>query len=98
MRILLPALMMLAAGHAVAANDPLKARQNYERYCAACHGFNGMSVAPDAPNLRQGQGLMQSDQQILQKLKAGSAKKPPMLGLMNDQDLLQVITYARTIR
>jgi mono/diheme cytochrome c family protein len=78
--------------------DQAKAKQNYERYCAACHGFNGMSVAPDTPNLRMNQGLLQPDMQIVQKLKMGSPKKPPMLGILNDQDLLQVIVYTRTLR
>ena len=81
-----------------AGADQAKAKQNYERYCAACHGFNGMSIAPDAPNLRMNQGLLQSDMQIVQKLKMGSPKKPPMMGILNDQDLLQVIVYTRTLR
>lgn len=80
------------------ANDPIKAKQNYDRYCAACHGFNGISIAPDAPNLRMNQGLLQSDLQIVQKLKMGSSKKPPMMGLLSDQDLQQIIIYTRTIR
>ena len=78
--------------------DQAKAKLDYQKYCAACHGFNGMSVAPDTPNLRLNQGLLQSDMAILQKLKAGSAKKPPMMGILNDQDLLQVIVYTRTLR
>ena len=89
----------VALGLVSGANaDQSKAKQNYERYCAACHGFNGMSIAPDTPNLRMNQGLLQSDLQIVQKLKFGSPKKPPMMGILNDQDLLQVIFYARTLR
>lgn len=80
------------------ASDLTKAKQNYERFCAACHGFNGMSITPGTPNLRMNEGLMQPDFQIVQKLKAGSAKKPPMMGLMNDNELQDVVTYSRTIR
>jgi cytochrome c553 len=90
------AAMVVVAQSAQA--DQVKARQNYERYCSSCHGFNGVSVAPDAPNLRFNQGLLQSDMQIVQKLKMGSPKKPPMLGLLSDQDLQQVVLYARTLR
>lgn len=78
--------------------DIAKAKQNYERYCAACHGFNGMSVAPGVPNLRMNEGLIQPDFQIVQKLKMGSPKKPPMLGVLKDQELQEIITYTRTIR
>lgn len=89
---------LLLAAQGAAAYDPMKAKLNYERFCAACHGFNGMSVAPDTPHLRLNQGLMQSDIQIVQKLKAGTPRKPPMAGLLSDADLQQVVTYARTLR
>lgn len=98
MKIRYLAFGLLVATQGASAYDAVKARQNYERFCAACHGFNGMSVSPDTPNLRLNQGLMQADIQIVQKLKAGTSRKPPMAGLMNDADLLQVVTYARTLR
>lgn len=95
--VLLGTLLALAAMAAGAA-DLVRAKQNYDRFCAACHGFNGMSVMPDAPNLRLNAGLMQPDISIVTKLKAGSAKKPPFVGLMSDQELFDVVTYTRTIR
>lgn len=99
MRMLLGgALLLSLLATPVAANDQVKAKQNYDRFCAACHGFNGISVTPDAPNLRMNQGLLQSDLQIIQKLKMGSARKPPMMGLLSDQELQQIIIYTRTIR
>jgi mono/diheme cytochrome c family protein len=93
-----PALfpILLLATNASAA-DMVKAKANYDRFCAACHGFNGMSTFPGTPNLRMNEGLMQMDSQVLKKLKEGSPKKPPMI-LMTDQELLDVITYTRTIR
>lgn len=78
--------------------DMAKAKLNYERFCASCHGFNGMSITQGVPNLRMNEGLMQPDFQIVQKLKMGSAKKPPMLGILKDQELMDVVTYTRTIR
>lgn len=99
MRMLLGGALLLGVFVTpVLANDQIKAKQNYDRFCAACHGFNGISVTPDAPNLRMNQGLLQSDLQIVQKLKMGSARKPPMMGLLSDQDLQQIIIYTRTIR
>jgi mono/diheme cytochrome c family protein len=95
---LLALLVVATASVEAVSADLAKAKQNYERYCAACHGFNGMSLAPGTPNLRMNEGLIQPDLQILQKLKMGSPKKAPMLGILNDQELLDVITYSRTIR
>ena len=80
------------------AGDMIKAKQNYDRFCASCHGFNGMSITPGTPNLRMNEGLIQPDFQIVQKLKMGSPKKPPMMGLLKDAELQDVVTYSRTIR
>jgi mono/diheme cytochrome c family protein len=91
-------LLGMAVQGGIASGDQAKAKQNYERFCAACHGFNGMSIAPDAPNLRLNQGLLQPDAQIVQKLKMGSAKKAPMMGMLSDQDLQQVVIYTRSLR
>jgi mono/diheme cytochrome c family protein len=96
-RLIVPIVISLASGLAAAA-DMAKAKQNYDRYCAACHGFNGMSITPGVPNLRMNEGLMQADFQIVQKLKMGTPKKPPMLGILKDQELQDVVAYTRTIR
>ena len=88
-------LSILGSAHSA---DMIKAKLNYERFCASCHGFNGMSITPGTPNLRMNEGLIQPDFQIVQKLKMGSPKKPPMLGMMTEQELQDVVTYARTIR
>lgn len=91
------AFVLVFSTSCVYALEQGKAKKNYERYCAGCHGFNGMSINPDAPNLRMNEGLLQADFQIVEKLKAGSAKKPPMRGLLSDQELQQIVTYIRTI-
>ena len=92
--VALIALSLTSSG--VLSADSVKTKQNYDRYCAACHGFNGMSITPGVPNLRMNEGLMQPDYQIIQKLKMGTAKKPPMLGVLNDQELQDIVAY--TIR
>lgn len=91
------ALLLAIPGSAMAL-DLARAKANYDRYCAACHGFNGMSVMPDTPHLRMNQGLLQQDMQLLTKLKQGGMRKPPMQGVLSDQDLLDVITYTRQLR
>lgn len=95
-RLLLVAAVTCSAP--VLAVDMAKAKMNYDRQCAACHGFNGMSLSPDVPNLRLNQGLLQPDLQIVQKLKMGSQRKPPMMGLMSDQELMDVVIYTRSIK
>lgn len=97
-RLLLALLGVFVMTGSAHAYDMMRAKMNYDRYCAACHGFNGMSVMPDAPHLRMNEGLLQTDLEILGKLKRGSARKPPMSGILSDQDLLDIITYSRTLR
>lgn len=97
MRFFLFMIFGMVAGSCL-ADSQLKAKDNYQRHCAACHGFDGMSVYTGAPNLRMNEGLLQSDFEIVQKLKAGSPKKPPMMGLLSDQELHQIVIYIRTIR
>lgn len=80
------------------ATDFENGKRLYMQFCAACHGPSGMSLRPDAPNLRLQQGLAQSDVVIVEKLKRGSAGKPPMMGLMSDRDLYDVVTYSRGLR
>lgn len=41
---------LLAAAPAVAAGDPTVGRQK-ARQCALCHGIDGLSKLPEAPNL-----------------------------------------------
>jgi mono/diheme cytochrome c family protein len=89
--------LLLAALPASAA-DMVKAKMNYDRLCAACHGFNGMSMMPDAPHLRLNQGLMQHDMQLMNKLKMGWQRHMPLIGQVSDQDILDIVTYTRNLR
>lgn len=93
--LFISSLLPFTFGAAQAA-DMAKAKRNYDMHCAACHGFNGMSNTPTTPNLRMNPGLLQGDFQLVQKLKRGSATKPPIV--LSDADLSDVLTYARNIR
>lgn len=95
--VALAAVCFGAAGTAGAA-DMIKAKMNYDRLCAACHGFNGMSTMPDAPHLRLNQGLLQPDLQLMNKLKMGWARHMPLIGQVQDQEILDLVLYTRTLR
>lgn len=80
------------------AIDLARGKVVYDRYCASCHGFNGISVMPDAPHLKLNQGLIQPDLAIINKLRSGAPKKPPFMGVISDADLASVVAYSRTLR
>lgn len=68
----------------------------YQRYCISCHGVGGRSMLPDVPNLYGRQGSLAPDVALMEKLKKGSQRKPPFIGLLSDRDMLDVLAYIRT--
>lgn len=95
-----PAAFLLLAAAALApaqAADIVRGAELYQRHCASCHGANGVSTWPGAPNIARREGMMQTDQALLQKLRAGRGAKPAFQGMMSDPDILNAIAYSRTL-
>lgn len=95
MNKLLISLLMSAGIAGVAhADGDAKAGQPLTAICAACHGADGNSMAPNFPKLA-GQG----EEYLLKQMtdiKAGSRQVPEMTGLLNnlsDQDMANVAAY-----
>ena len=89
---------MLGATAAHAA-DPAAGKQQFEATCAACHGANGISVAPIYPNLAG-----QKEQYLVTQLKAfrdGSrpnAIMAPMAKGLSDTDIANIAVYVSTLK
>lgn len=81
----------------VAAADIARGAQLYNLHCAGCHGGSGRSINPSAPNLIGGGKTMQPDMALVMRLKTGRNQCPPFLGVLKDQELLDLITYVRTL-
>ncbi|PXF32969.1 cytochrome C [Pokkaliibacter plantistimulans] len=95
MNKLLISLLMSAGIAGVAhADGDAKAGQPLTAICAACHGADGNSMAPNFPKLA-GQG----EEYLLKQMtdiKAGTRQVPEMTGLLNnlsDQDMANVAAY-----
>lgn len=95
----LAAGVLLAAACALPTSgaDIVRGAELYQRHCASCHGQDGVSTWPGAPNIARREGMMQTDQALLQKLRMGRGAKPGFQGLMSDQEILNVIAYSRTL-
>ncbi|MDH2433525.1 cytochrome c4 [Pokkaliibacter sp. MBI-7] len=95
MNKLLISLLMSAGIAGVAhADGDAKAGQPLTAICAACHGADGNSMAPNFPKLA-GQGEEYLLKQITD-IKAGTRQVPEMTGLLNnlsDQDMANVAAY-----
>jgi len=91
-------VLLLAAASSASAVDLARGQRLYNLHCAACHGITGIPVMPEAPNLAMREGMKQPDVVIMQSLKMGKKNMPPFFGRLNDQELLDVIQYVRTMR
>lgn len=94
----LAVLMLAAASPGATAANPARGQQIYQMYCAACHGFRGEGVAPEAPKFQLGERLNKPDILLMQSVKTGNKTMPPFFGVLKDPEILDVLGYVRTLR
>ena len=82
---------------AVAA-DMINGQRLYGVHCALCHGANGVSTLPGAPSFSRGERLMQPDMTLLVAIRQGRNAMPGFTGLLRDREILDVISYLRTMQ
>lgn len=88
---------MTAVSDTWAAN-PARGRDLYNRNCAACHGPGGEGVSQGAPRFKFGERLEKPDMLLLQSVKTGKRACPPQFGILQDADILDILSYVRTLR
>ena len=81
----------------VTAADLDKGKSLYLIHCSGCHGEKGFSLMPQVPNFARGEGLAQPDPVLMDAVRVGSETRPPFLGILNDREILDVISYVRTL-
>ena len=92
-------VLMLMSVHSslIHAADLEKGKNLYLIHCSGCHGENGISLMPDVPNFARGESLNQPDPVLVDAIRVGSNARPPFLGILNDREILDVISYVRTL-
>jgi cytochrome c6 len=97
--------IVLAAGLALASLSPIagaanmmRGQQIYNMHCAVCHGARGEGIMPEAPKFAMGERLNQPDMALMQSVRNGKEKMPPFFGVLKDTDILDVLSYVRTLR
>lgn len=93
---LLTAALLLSVTPAQAA-DPRNGAKLYNSHCANCHGTQGNGMMPGMPNFLRGEGLMKPDAVLVQSLERGAGMMPAFRGLMTTQEMLDVVSYLRTM-
>jgi cytochrome c553 len=95
---LFAAIGVLAASDGAAQAAEAKAGRSKALMCQACHGIDGLSKVPDAPNIA---GQIESYLVAqLQAFKSGARKNDAMsvvVGSLSDQDIENLAAYYSAI-
>lgn len=78
------------------AADVFNGKKIYLNYCESCHGPNGQGQMAEVPNFTRGQTLMRSDLVIFESVRSGKNAMPAFWGVLEEQEILDVIAYIRT--
>ena len=90
-------VVTLVIAQAVWAGDVFDGRKVYRSHCSGCHGQSGTGDTGNAPDFTIGEGLMQSDLSLMQSIAQGKGVMPGYLGVLSDEEILNVISYIRAM-
>ena len=79
------------------AGDPENGKRLYQSFCENCHGSDGRSVMPGSPDFSRKEGLLQSDMTLFEVIQGGKLAMPGFRGTLDDNELLDVISYLRLL-
>ena len=82
---------------AAQAADVFNGKKIYQNYCESCHGPRGQGQMAEVPNFTRGQTLMRSDLAIFESVRSGKNAMPAFWGVLEEQEILDVIAYIRTL-
>ena len=96
--IVATAALLLGNSGMVYAADPGNGAKIYATHCSGCHGDGGVSNMPGTPDFSRRERLFQPDMVLLASIRDGVSVMPAYKGLLSDQEMLDVISYLRTLR
>ena len=75
-----------------------RARQLYERNCAACHGPSGEGRqlgTLSVPSLREGRAVTDPDARVLTQMRDGGNGMPPFKATFDDRQIQDLVRFIR---
>lgn len=110
-KIILTGLFLTLTTNAMAEGDATAGKAKFEMYCGSCHGNTGAGDGPASSALNpkprnfQDAAVMskKTDEELKKVIAEGgpaaglSASMPAWKAALNDQDILNVIAYIRTL-
>ncbi len=83
---------------AAQAADPVEGKKIYKLHCQTCHGAKGAGEMPGMPDFSRGDALFTADYLLVSTIEQGRGVMPAFRGLLATHEILDVISYLRTLR
>lgn len=96
--VALLAFMGFFVSLSVEAASPRSGAKLYNMHCTSCHGVRGSATMPGLADFSRGEGLFKPDAQLIHMIENGVGVMPAFRGLMSTNEILDVISYLRTLR
>jgi cytochrome c6 len=80
----------------VFAGDPFAGSNIYVLHCVSCHGGDGRGEIAGTPSFREGRLMSRSTSELMNTVKSGRNLMPAFRGVLDEQQIDDVITYIRT--
>ena len=87
----------LAISSEALAVDLAQGQRVYNMHCAVCHGMNGIPVIQQAPSFSAKERLMQPAMVLLQSWKMVKTLMPPVMGILNADEMRSALLYERNL-
>jgi len=106
--VLLLGLLFCSCHHAIAVGEDkylfadetgqaISGSEIFLKYCAGCHGFDGLALYEHAPSFSMGERLHKSDQELLQSVVDGKHGMPHWDHKLSIDKIRSAIAYLRVM-
>lgn len=76
---------------------PEPGRANYEKFCAGCHGLNGVARYVVSPSFAIGERMDKSDERLLESIANGLGIMPSWKEKLGEGERRDILAYVRTL-
>lgn len=77
--------------------DRSAGRANFEKFCAGCHGLNGVARYVVSPSFAIGERMDKSDETLLDSIANGRGNMPSWREKLDEDDRREILAYVRTL-
>ena len=80
------------------ADEATMARDTYEEFCGACHGYDGVPLLPGAPAFFNGERLEKPDAELLRSISEGKGDiMPAWKDILSADERVDILRYVRSM-